>query len=102
METKVKNKKPWVKTVLMIVMAFSIPTFFALEAVQSHKFTELEDEVENIEEKQYATIEENKKLISELGLLSSSSRIEKIAVEELGMHQASSDEIVRVHMDSKD
>lgn len=96
------TKKPWIKTVLMIVMAFSIPAFFALEAVQSYRFTKLENEIQDIEEKQYATIEENKKLISELGLLASSSRIEKIAIEELGMHQATSDEIIRVQMGSKD
>ena len=97
-----KTKKTWVKTVLMLVMTFSIPAFFALEAVQSYRFTKLENEIENIEAKQYSTIEENKRLISELGLLSSSSRIEKIAVEELGMHQATSNEIIRVQMDLTD
>ncbi len=102
MEKKVDTKKPWIKTVLMIVMAFSIPAFFALESVQSYRFTKLETEIENIEEKQYATIEENKKLISELGLLASSSRIEKIAIDELGMHQATSNEIIRVQMGSEE
>ena len=39
---------------------------------------------------------ENKKLITDISLLSSSDRIEKIAEEDLGMRQAESKEIVRV------
>ena len=43
-------------------------------------------------------IEENKKLVSEIGMLSSSERIEKIAISEYGMRLAESDEIVRVEV----
>ena len=46
-------------------------------------------------------IEENKKLVSEIGRLSSSERIEKIAVSEYGMRLAESDEIIRVEVGKK-
>ncbi len=94
-----KNKIRWFA---MLVMALSIPTFLALEAMQSNKFAKLEYDVEKLEDLQGDTIDNNKELITDLGFLASSSRIEKIAVEELEMHQATSDEIVRVEMsDSK-
>jgi len=58
----------------------------------------LENQTKSLEKKQTDLIENNKQLISDIGLLSSSTRIEQIAVEELGMHQASSDEIDRVEI----
>ncbi len=85
---------------LMILMALCIPAFFAVEAIQSNKYTRLENEVRSLEKSQNEAIDSNKQLISEIGTLSSSARIEKIAIEELGMHQATSDEIVRVEMRS--
>ncbi len=93
-----RSEKPRLTSFLMILMAFCIPAFFVVEAIQSNKYTRLENEVSALERSQNDAIESNKHLISELGLLSSSARIETIAVEKLGMHQASSDEIVRVEM----
>ena len=43
-------------------------------------------------------IEENKKIVNEISVLSSADRIEKMAVDELGMHKAQADDIVRVEM----
>ena len=37
-------------------------------------------------------------LVSDIAVLSSADRIEKIAVEELGMHKAETEDIVRVEM----
>ena len=39
-------------------------------------------------------VEENKKLISDISLLSSTDRIEKIATEELGMHKAETSDTI--------
>ncbi len=93
-----KKEKTILKSIAMIFLALSIPSFFAVEAIQSKKFSSLENEVKALERSQNEAIDSNKSLISELGTLSSSARIEKIAIEELGMHQATSDEIVRVEM----
>ncbi len=91
-------EKTTLKSFLMIVMVLCIPAFLVVEAIQANKYSRLENEVRALEQTQSDAIESNKHLITELGLLSSSSRIEKIATEELGMHQATSDEIVRVEM----
>ncbi len=96
------EKKPLLKSFLMILMTLFIPVLFVFEAIQSNRYTMLDNEVDVLEVRQNEAIESNKHLITELGFLSSSARIEKIATEELGMHQATSDEIVRVEMKQGD
>ena len=51
-----------------------------------------------IKAKKLGLIEENKKIVNEISVLSSADRIEKMAVDELGMHKAQADDIVRVEM----
>ena len=50
--------------------------------------------IDNVEK----LIEENKRIVSEISVLTNAERIEKIAVEELGMHKAEAEDIVRVEM----
>lgn len=89
------------KTMGLFSLALSIPGLLILNAVQSKKFKEQEDSVLELEEKQSEFVEQNKKLITEIGVLSSSDRIEKVAENELGMRKAESNEIVRVEMRNK-
>lgn len=89
------------KTMGLFLLALSIPGLLILNAVQSKKFKEQEDSVLELEEKQFEFVEQNKKLITEIGVLSSSDRIEKVAENELGMRKAESNEIVRVEMRNK-
>lgn len=89
------------KTMGLFLLALSIPGLLILNAVQSKKFKEQEDSVLELEEKQSEFVEQNKKLITEIGVLSSSDRIEKVAENEFGMRKAESNEIVRVEMRNK-
>ena len=67
-------------------------------AVQAKKNTDLLREIKQLEVKEAKLIEENKKLVSDISVLTSAERIERIAEEELGMHKAESEDIVRVEM----
>lgn len=82
----------------MYVSAVAIPLLLILATVQARSYEKLKKEVEALEDRQVELVEENRKLISGISVLSSSQRIQKIAEEELGMHRAESDEIVRVEM----
>ena len=93
-----KLSKMIFKDIAFILLALSIPSLLALQSVQGHRYAQLENQVKAIEKKQHSLIEDNKQLISGIGVLSSASRIEKIALEELGMHQVSSEDIVRVEV----
>ena len=63
-------------------------------------FKNLNGMVKQMEE-QIKLVEENKKLITDISLLSSAQRIGNIAENELDMHKAETEEIVRVEMNKK-
>jgi len=95
--TKLKIKD-FFKIIAICLFAASIPALLALYAVQAKKYTDLTKEVAELEVKQEKLIEENKKLVSDISQLSSAERIERIAVEELGMHKTEAEDIIRVEM----
>ena len=95
--TKLKIKD-FFKIVALCIFAAFIPALLALYAVQAKKYTDLTKEVAELEVKQEKLIEENKKLVSDISQLSSAERIERIAVEELGMHKTEAEDIIRVEM----
>ncbi len=93
-----KKLKKVFSILILCIAVVSIPFLLCLYAVQAKRYTDLERDIRNLEQTQRQLIEENKKLVSDISLLSSADRIEKIAVEELGMHKAESEDIVRVEM----
>lgn len=86
------------KSVLVILITTAIPGLLFMYAVQAKKNTDLLREIKQLEVKEAKLIEENKKLVSDISVLTSAERIERIAEEELGMHKAESEDIVRVEM----
>ncbi|MBR5096049.1 MAG: cell division protein FtsL [Treponema sp.] len=84
--------------IFTIVCAVLVPLLFALNAMQAARYMKVQNEVKALEQKQVELVEENKRLITDISLLSSGERIGKIAEEELGMRKAESEEIVRVEM----
>jgi cell division protein FtsL len=80
------------------VAAVLIPLFLVLQAAQSYRYKKLRAENRALENKQVELVEQNRKLISDISVLSSSDRIEKIAEGDLGMHKASTEDIVRVEI----
>lgn len=86
------------KTAFYVIVALCIPGLLLFSAVQSGKYRDLKKEVLELEKKQERLIEENKKMITDISVLSGSDRIESIAQEELGMRKAETEEIVRVEM----
>jgi len=86
------------KKILVILLVLTIPVMLFLYAMQAKKYTELNREIVELERKQEKLIEENKRLVSDISVLTSADRIEKVAVEDLGMHKAETEDIVRVEM----
>lgn len=95
---KKRKSKEIVKIVFICFFTLSIPALLGLYAYQTRKYTDLTNDIKKLEYEQENLIEENKRLISEISVLSSAERIEKLATEELGMHKAESEDIVRVEM----
>ncbi|MGI5058106.1 cell division protein FtsL [Treponema pectinovorum] len=93
------SKKNGTKTkVLAYLIAILIPLLLVLQAFQSYRYKKLMNEIRTLEKKQVELVDQNRKLISDISVLSSSDRIEKIAKDELGMHKAGTGDIVRVEI----
>lgn len=84
--------------ILAYLAAALIPLLLVAQAFQSYRYKKLRGEVKALENKQVELVEQNRKLISDISVLSSSDRIEKIAEEELGMRKAGTGDIVRVEI----
>ncbi len=98
-DTKMKIKvRDFFRRLGLVLLVLTIPTMLILYAFQAKKYTDLNKEILALEKKQEKLIEENKRLVSDISVLTSADRIEKVAVEELGMHKAESEDIVRVEM----
>lgn len=96
-----QKKTGFAKNLGVYLLTLSIPCFLVLGMAQSRQYMNIEKEVAELEIVQKDLIEKNKALVTDISVLSSSERIEKIAVEELGMRKATSDEIVRVSIKGK-
>ena len=83
---------------VLILLALMIPLLLAVYGIQTKRYADLYKEVTALEKKQEELIEQNKRLVGDISLLSGSDRIEKIASEELGMHKAEKEDIVRIEM----
>ena len=84
--------------IFTIACAALVPILFALNAMQADRYMKAQDEIKQLEQKQVELVEENKRLITDISVLSSGERGGKIAEEELGRRKAESEEIVRVEM----
>ena len=72
--------------------------FYDAETLPVRELKILNKKKMKIRKKQEKLIAENKKLITDISVLSSSDRIETIAENDLGMRKAETEEIVRVEM----
>jgi cell division protein FtsB len=93
-----KKHKHVCELILVCIIAAAVPALLILEGIQARRYENLSDEVSRLERKQEALVEDNKKKVTDISLLSSSDRVEKIAENELGMHKADTDDIVRIEM----
>lgn len=84
------------KKISAIVLTLCIPLLLFAVVLQSSRYVSIEREIKDYNKEQFKIIEDNKKKISGISILSKPERIEKIAVEELKMRKALSSEILRV------
>ena len=86
------------KNTIAVLLVLMIPFFLFFAVWQGMEYSSLELEVRQLEQEQYEVIEMNRRFISGITVLSSPGRIEKIAVEDLGMRKAEAGEIMRIEM----
>ena len=86
---------------LLYFFVFTIPVFLGLTAWQSVRYTELDRNVRRLEAAQEDWVENNKKLIAGIAVLSASSRIEQIAVHDLGLSKMRPEDVLQVRIEEE-
>jgi cell division protein FtsL len=84
---------------LFYFLVFTIPLFLGIAAWQSFRYTELEKNVRVLEANQEEMIVENRKLIASIAVLSAPSRIEQIAVQDLGLKKILPENVLQVRIE---
>ena len=84
--------------IIAYIFAVLIPGLLTVQVFQAYRYKKLRNEIKRLETRQVELVEQNRKLISDISVLSSSDRIEKIAEDDLGMHKANTGDIVRVEI----
>ncbi|MBN1524433.1 MAG: cell division protein FtsL [Spirochaetales bacterium] len=82
--------------IVVLLLACTVPVFFFLQVLQAYQFLNLEKQVQLLEAEQKEWVEQNKKLIAGISVMSTPERIDAIAQDELGLEKIDSSEIVRV------
>ena len=77
-------------------LILSIPALLGLTAWQSSRYGDLERELKKLEKTQEEWVENNKRLIAGITLLSSPDRIEHIARNELGLQKKRPEEVLQI------
>ena len=80
--------------IIAYIFAVLIPVLLTVQVFQAYRYKKLRNEIKRLETRQVELVEQNRKLISDISVLSSSDRIEKIAEDDLGMHKANTGDMV--------
>ena len=85
--------------VLLYFFVFTIPLFLGLTAWQSVRYTKLDKGLRRLEATQEDWLESNKKLAAGIAVLSSSSRIEHVAIYDLGLSKMQPEDVLQVKIE---
>jgi len=84
---------------LIYFFMLSIPVFLGFAAWQSVRYSELEKNVRHLEAVQEDWVENNRRLIAGIAILTSSARIEQIAVHDLGFSKVRPENVLQVRIE---
>ena len=85
--------------ILLYFCVLTLSVFLGIATWQSNRFTELEWEVSQLESSQEEWVESNKRLIAGIAVLSSSERIEYIALHDLGLRKIRPEDVLQIRIE---
>jgi cell division protein FtsL len=84
---------------LLYFFVLTIPFFLGVAAWQSVRYMELEKDVRRLEAVQEDWVNSNKRLIAAIAVLSSSSRIKQVAVNDLALEKMRPEDVLQVRIE---
>ncbi len=90
------------KKIAAVLCTLLIPALLFSLVWQSSRYSRLERELQMYERQQTELVSANRRLISQISVLSSPERIERVAIDKLGMRKAAPSEILRIELKKGD
>jgi len=84
---------------LLYFIVITIPLFLGVVAWQSVRYANLDRNVRRLEAVQEDWVDNNKKLIAGIAVLSSSRRIEQVAVRDLGLKKVLPEDVLQIRIE---
>jgi cell division protein FtsL len=89
------------RCLFLYFVVFSIPLFLGIIAWRSARYAELEQETRRLEAVQENRVESNKRLIAGIAVLTSSERINHVAVHDLGLSRIRPEDILQILIEGR-
>ena len=86
------------KRILAALMIVTVPILMFISVFQVYRYKQLEHEVAQLVQKQNGLIEMNKRMVANIAILSSPERIERLAVEELGLKKLADNRLIQIRL----
>jgi cell division protein FtsL len=86
---------------LLYFIVLTIPLLLGITAWQSARYNQLDREVRRLEAVQETWVENNKRLIAGIAVLSSSERIEQIALHDLRLTKIQPEDVLQIRISNK-
>jgi len=86
---------------VLYFIVLTIPLLLSITAWQSTRYNELDREVRRLEAVQEDWVENNKRLIAGIAVLSSSERIEQIAIHDLGLTKIRPEDVLQIQISNR-
>ena len=81
---------------IVLLLVISIPVLLFANAFQAYRYSQLERAIGRLQDEQQLLIEENKRAILAISILSSPQRVGPLAENELGLERVEGSDIVRM------
>jgi len=89
------------RCLLLYFIILTIPIFLGLTAWQSVRYSDLEKTTRNLEADQEKWVDKNKRLIADIAIMTSSEKVEEIAVKELGLKKIKPENVLQIWIEGK-
>ena len=86
---------------LLYFITFTIPLFLGLTAWQSARYSDLEKQTKKLEIDQEKWVESNKHLIADIAIITTSEKVERIALEDMGLSKIQPENVLQVWIERK-
>ena len=86
---------------LIYFFVLTIPFFLGVAVWQSVRYAELDKDVRRLEAAQEDWVGKNKKLIAGIAVLSSSARIEQVAVQDLRLTKMRPEDVLQIRIEGE-